>query len=100
MIEIDRKYRALLEQFAEATTKQEEAQAHVDELGAERARILAELNAAGLSYRQIAGVLTAIGLPMSASRVQKMVERARVEDLRESLARTNQPRNVLRKGNR
>lgn len=100
MIEIDRKYRALLEQFAEATTKQEEAQARVDELGAERARILAELNAAGLSYQKLAGVLTAIGLPMSASRVQKMVERARVEDLRESLARTNQPRNVLRKGNR
>lgn len=100
MIEIDPKYRDLLAQLSAATTAQEEAQRQVDELGAERARILAQLHTAGLSYRQIAGLLTVAQMPMSASRVQKMVERARVEDLRESLARTNQPRNVLRKGNR
>lgn len=74
---IDPKFDALLQRFAKATKEQEEAQAHVDELGAERARILAQLHTAGLSYRKIAGLLTVAQMPMSASRVQKMVERAR-----------------------
>src|SRR5690606_19283451 len=61
VIEIDPKYRDLLSQLSAATAAQEEAQKRVDELGAERARILAELNAAGLSYQKLAGALTAIG---------------------------------------
>lgn len=74
---IDPKYRTLLEQLAEATTAQEEAQKRVDQLGEQRARILAQLNESGLSYQKISALLTVTGMPMSASRVQKMVERAR-----------------------
>lgn len=77
MIEIDPQYRDLLAQLSAATTAQEEAQKRVDELGAERARILAQLHTTGLSYRQIAGLLTVAQMPMSASRIQKLIERTR-----------------------
>lgn len=78
MAELNPRLRELLTEYAAATKNQEVAQRQVDELGAKRAQLLARMHEeTGLSYQKLAGVLTAIGLPMSASRVQKMVERAR-----------------------
>lgn len=77
MAELNPRLRGLLTEYAAATKNQEVAQRQVDELGAERARILARMHEeTGLSYQKLAGVLAAIGMPMSAARIQAMAKRA------------------------
>lgn len=77
MAELNPRLHGLLTEYAAATKTQEVAQRKVDELGAKRAQLLARMHEeTGLSYQKLAGVLAAIGMPMSAARIQAMAKRA------------------------
>ncbi|QVJ03094.1 hypothetical protein KGD82_13750 [Nocardiopsis eucommiae] len=64
-----------LDEYNEATTRSEAAQAELKKHGDARARALAKLNEAGWSYGKIAGE---VGL--SRGKVQNLVERGRELD--------------------
>jgi len=75
MVDLNPNLRALLREYAAATKAQEAAQRQAEELGAQRAQLLARMTETGLSQRQLAAVLTAVGLPISAARVQALIGR-------------------------
>lgn len=61
-----------LARYGALTSRQATFQAVVDLLAAERARVVAEMNSEGMSYRKLAPLLG-----MSAARVQQLTEAAR-----------------------